>query len=115
MSRLFIELYLDEDVDVQVAELLRSRGFEVFTTQEVNLLSASDADQLSYAVQQGKAIVTHNRVHFEVLAKEYVAQGRFHYGIIIATRRQAHKLVRRLLQILNHVAADEMENQVRYI
>ena len=27
MSRLFIELYLDEDVDVLVAGLIRARGF----------------------------------------------------------------------------------------
>jgi len=31
MSRLFIELYLDEDVDVLVADLLRSPGFKVTT------------------------------------------------------------------------------------
>lgn len=29
MSRLFIDLYLDEDVDVLVAELVQARGFEV--------------------------------------------------------------------------------------
>ena len=34
MSRLFIELYLDEDVSVFIAELLRVRGFKVQTTQE---------------------------------------------------------------------------------
>jgi hypothetical protein len=35
MSRLFIELYLDEDVDVLVAGLIRARGFQTITTQEV--------------------------------------------------------------------------------
>ncbi|MEW6237261.1 MAG: DUF5615 family PIN-like protein [Candidatus Omnitrophota bacterium] len=115
MSRLFIELYLDEDIDVLAAELLRSRGFQVLTTQEANQRGASDADQLSYAARHGKAIVTHNRVHFEALAKEYATQGSSHYGIIIAVRRPIHELVRRLLQILNHAAADEMENQIRYI
>ena len=34
MSRLFIELYLDEDVDVLVAGLTRARGFQTITTQE---------------------------------------------------------------------------------
>ena len=32
MSRLFIALYLDEDVDVLIAQLLRARGFVVATT-----------------------------------------------------------------------------------
>jgi hypothetical protein len=38
MSRLFIELYLDEDVDVLIAQLLRARGFVVVTTQEAGQL-----------------------------------------------------------------------------
>lgn len=33
MSRLFIELYLDEDVDVLVAALLRAQGFIAVTAQ----------------------------------------------------------------------------------
>jgi predicted nuclease of predicted toxin-antitoxin system len=115
MSRLFIELYLDEDMDVLVAELLRGRGFVVSTTQEAQQLQAKDAEQLAYAVRHEKTLLTHNRVDFEALAKEYVATDRSHYGIIIATRRHPYELVRRLLRILNHVTADEMEDQVRYI
>ena len=52
MSHLFIDLYLDEDIDVLVADLVR---------------------------------------------------------------RSPYEIVRRLLIILNHVTADEMENQLRYI
>ncbi len=29
MNQLFIELYLDEDVDVLIADLVRARGFKV--------------------------------------------------------------------------------------
>lgn len=36
-GQLFIELYLDEDVDVLVAELLRARGFVAVTTLESGL------------------------------------------------------------------------------
>jgi hypothetical protein len=35
--------------------------------------------------------------------------------IIIAVRRSPYEIVRRLLAILNHVPADEMKNQLRYI
>ena len=68
MSRLFIELYLDEDVDVLIAQLLRARGFVVVTTQEVGQLHSSDAEQLAYAVRQHKTLLTHNHVNFEALA-----------------------------------------------
>lgn len=67
MSDLFIELYLDEDVDVLVADLIRARGFSVITTREAGQLGNNDADQLAYAVNRQKTFFTHNRVDFEVL------------------------------------------------
>jgi len=115
MSRLFIELYLDEDVDVLVADLLRSRGFKVTTTQEAEQIGKNDDEQLAYAIVQRSVLLTHNRVHFEALGREFFAIGKNHHGIIIAVRRPAHEIVNRLLIILNHVTADEMENQIRYI
>jgi hypothetical protein len=115
MNRLFVDLYLDEDVDVLVAELLRSYGFEAITARRANQLQQSDQEQLAYAVSQGRALLTHNRVHFEALAQEYYSSGQTHYGIILAVRRPPYEIVRRLLLLLDQVTADEMQNQVRYI
>jgi predicted nuclease of predicted toxin-antitoxin system len=115
MSRLFIELYLDEDTDVRIADLVRSRGFKVTTAQEAGQIGKEDDEQLAYALSQRSALLTHNRVHFEALAREYFTAGKKHHGIIIAVRRPTHEIVRRLLLLLNHITADEMENQIRYI
>ena len=115
MSRLFIELYLDEDVSVMVAELLRARGFDARTTQEAARTATTDDEQLKYAVSQRRALLTHNRDDFARLAREYFSGGRNHYGIIIAVRRPTHEIVRRLLVILNQTTSDEVENQVVYI
>lgn len=115
MSRLFLELYADEDVDVLVATLLRSRGFSVATTREAGQNGRSDAEQLAYAVDQQRTLLTHNRVDFEELARQYWDQGHKHYGIIIAVRRPAHAIAQRLLVLLDHVTADEMEDTIRYI
>ncbi len=115
MNRLFIELYLDEDVDVLVATLLRAHGFTALTTAEAGRRGDKDAQQLVYAASHGMAVLTHNRGDYEALAREYAATGQTHFGIIIAVRRPAHDLLRRLLRILNHVTADEMQNQVRYM
>ena len=49
MNGLFIDLYLDEDVDVLVADLVRARGFTVVTTQEAGNIGASDRQQLDAA------------------------------------------------------------------
>ncbi len=115
MNRLFIELYLDEDVDVLVADLVRARGFSVITTRETAQLGADDESQLDYAVSHEKTFLTHNRADFETLAQTYFTSEQTHYGVIIAVRHPLYELVRRLLLILNHVTADEIQNQVRYI
>ena len=87
MNRLLIELYLDEDVDVLVADLLRARGFVATTTRAAGNLKASDADQLAYAVTQQETLLTHNRADFEALARTYLATGQPYYGIMIAIRQ----------------------------
>lgn len=115
MGGLFIELYLDEDVSVLVAELMRARGFAATTTRDAERRGSSDAEQLAFAASRGKALVTHNRVDFEALAKQYYETDEGHHGIIIAVRRSPYEIARRLLLILNDVTADEMRNQIRYI
>ena len=115
MSRLFIEVYLDEDVDVLVAALLRSRGFAAVTTAEAGNLGRSDEQQLAFAAAQGTALLTHNRADFENLSRDWLAANRTHSGILVAIRRPPHEVVRRLLAILNSVTADELANQLRYV
>lgn len=115
MDRLFFELYLDEDVDVLVAELIRSRGFDVQTTQEAGQIGQHDESQLDYAVRQYRTLLTHNRADFETLNSQYMASGQSHSGIIIAVRRSPYELTQRLLRVLNTITADEMANQIVYV
>ena len=115
MSRLFIDLYLDEDVNVLIADLVRARGFRVTTTQGAGQKGATDADQLAFATSQRNALLTHNRVHFEALAQRYFEEKKPHSGIIIAVRRPPKELCRRILILLDSMTADEIENQILYI
>lgn len=115
MSRLFIELYFDEDVDVRIAQVIRAFGFTVTTTVEAGQLGQDDPSQLAYAASQNKALLTHNRADFEALAQQYFSSGQSHAGIIIAVRRPPLELVKRLTAILNSVTADEIRDQLRYI
>jgi predicted nuclease of predicted toxin-antitoxin system len=115
VSRLFIELYLDEDVSVIVGDLLRARGFSVTGAREAGKLGSSDAGQLAYAIEHGMTLLTHNRCDFEALAKDYFNRAKMHQGIIIAVRRPPSEIVSRLLKILNSTTQDEIENQLLYI
>lgn len=100
--RLFARLYLDEDVDVLVADLVRSRGFEVATTHSERMLGQSDASQLSYA-------------SFEAVAVQYFEEGRIQWGIICVFRRPPHDLADRLVRLLNDHTAADLKNQVVYL
>jgi len=87
----------------------------VTSTGDAGQLGNTDTEQLAFATRGRKALVTHNRRHFESLARVYLAEGRPHFGIILATRHPPSEMARRLLRILNNVTADEMRFQVRYI
>lgn len=115
MSSIFIRLYLDEDVNVLVADLLKAKGFDVLTVRDAGQFQASDEKQLIYAVNQQRALVTHNRSDFEELIQTYFNLEQKHCGVILAVRRSPQEIAQRLLAIVNQVTADEMENQIRYI
>ena len=115
MSRLFASLYLDEDVDVLVAELVRARQFDVLTARDAGQLGKSDEEQLLFAAGDARTLVTHNRRDFEALATRYSLDSRSHDGIIIAVRRSPYELARRLSVILDQTTADEMTGQLLYI
>lgn len=115
MSRLFAKLYLDEDVDVLIATLVRARGFEVETTTQAENIAASDERQLIYAADANSVMVTHNRVDFEILYEEWHNSNTQHSGIVIAVRRNPYDVAERLLNLLNNFTADEMVNQIIYV
>lgn len=115
MNSIFIQLYLDEDVSILVADLLRIRGFDAVTARDAGQLEKSDEEQLSHAINQSRTLLTHNRVDFEALALQYFERGQPHYGVIIAVQHPEHEIVERLLVILNKVASDEAHNQLIYI
>lgn len=115
MNSVFIRLYLDEDVNVLVADLLKARGFDAITARDAGKLRATDEEQLAFAVSQQRTLITHNRTDFEELVQVYFDTEQVHYGVIFAVRRSPNDIAQRLMVILNHVTADEMENQVRYI
>lgn len=115
MSELFIRLYLDEDVDVLLANLVQARGFDAATTHQSGQRGKSDSEQLAFAVTQNRTMLTHNRADFEHIAQEYFEGQQSYPGIIIAVRRPVYDLAQRVLIILNAVTADEMQDNIRYI
>lgn len=114
-DRLFARLYLDEDVHVRIARIVRGHGFSVRTARSEDMLGATDEEQLAFAADQGLVVVTHNRSDFEELARQYYKEERTHAGIICAVRRGPRESATRLLALLNDRTASEFENHLLYI
>lgn len=116
LHTLYMRLYCDGDVSVEIAANLVSRGFDVLTVRDAGRLRLADERQLAFAVSERRAMVTHNRADFELLHEQYLSAQAPHWGIIIAKRRpQDDIVVRKLLSLLDAVSGEEMRNQLRYI
>jgi hypothetical protein len=79
-----VKLLLDEQISGKVAERLQVRGHDVTAaTDDPSLRSLRDPDLFEVAQQQGRALVTYNRVDFEPIIREYAQTNRQHHGLVI--------------------------------
>ena len=108
-----IRLFLDEDVWPGLAPPLRERGFDVVHAHEVERGGMSDADQLDYSAQEERTILTHNAKDFVPLAIEYFFKDRSHAGVILSPQVEKGELVRRTLNLLRSLSAEEIANLVQ--
>ena len=77
-----------------------------------------DEDHLTYAASQNRTLFTFNEADYVKLARKWAEEGRSHAGILISDQfslRQIGELLRRMLNFLDQVTADEMVNAVRYL
>jgi predicted nuclease of predicted toxin-antitoxin system len=86
-----VRLFFDEDVSASIVDNLRQRGFDVTSARDTGRLRLDDASQLDFAADEGRTIVTHNRMDFERLHQR--SEGQEHYGIIVAKRRSCDTAV----------------------
>jgi len=117
VSSLFIRLYIDEHVWRKLAAQLRERGFDAVNVYEVDRSGLSDEEQWSYATVQGRAVLTFDKDggRFIKLAADWFYASQTHYGLIISNQLGQGELLRRVLNLLNAVTADDMMNTVRFL
>ena len=107
-----IRFYLDENVQVIVAEQLRLRGIEVVTARDLNALSDTDPNHLARATQMGYVLCTYDE-DFVQLA----ASGVQHAGIVkgIQLKHGIGDWVKGLTLIHAVYSAEDMKNHVEYL
>jgi predicted nuclease of predicted toxin-antitoxin system len=110
-----LSLYLDEDVDVLLAQLLTPHGFDCLTAAHAGRLGESDEEQLAFATRERRVLITHNARDYYRLAIEWARQGREHSGIVLATRRRdVFQVGQRVLPVLTLLDQDGWKNCVMY-
>lgn len=107
-----IRFHLDENVDHAVARGLRSRGIDVTTTIDANLVAAEDEKQVEFAMNEERVVVTHDpdflRLH---------AAGVDHCGIAFCASqsRTVGELVSGLVLLHDCCEPGEIRGQVEYL
>lgn len=114
---LYIRLYIDEHVWYKLAAQLRERGFDAVNVYEVGRDGLPDEEQWEYAATQGRAFLTFDKDggRFVDLAVSDFYAGRSFYGLVISAQLPRGELLRRTLNLLNSLSADEMLNVVRFL
>jgi predicted nuclease of predicted toxin-antitoxin system len=108
------KILCDENFDPAVALGLRRAGFDAIHIYDVNRQGASDEEQLLFAIQEDRAIVTQDRVDFEALHRTYMLNGWEHCGIIACWPYDTRTMIRELISLLED-KPDVMSNGLWYI
>lgn len=85
MAGLGISIFTDEMVSTRLAVALRGRGYDIVSCHEAGRANQriSDTEQLAYATERGRAILTQNATHFYALDEAWKVAGRTHAGILV--------------------------------
>jgi predicted nuclease of predicted toxin-antitoxin system len=101
---------LDADVDVKLAGAIRDEGFDAVSAREIGTDFLLDIQQLEFAIAEQRTVLTHNFGDFANLHDEYLRDGKMHYGIVVAEQLSIGVLLRRCLNMLDKISADEIMN-----
>lgn len=99
-------------MDHAIATALRSRGIDITTTTDAELISEDDAAHIEYALREQRVIVTSDA---DFLA--FASQNTAHAGIAFVPKgsRSIGHVVRQLCLMNDCLEADEMQGMVEFL
>ena len=107
-----IRFHLDENCHRAVAEGLRRRGFDVTTTPDVALLTATDAEHAAFCKSQGRVLFTQDRDFLRMHAADQQ-----HPGVVYCEKdtRSIGAIIQGLVLIWEIMEPSEMAGRVEYL
>jgi len=112
-ARLFIRLYLDADVNVRLASILREAGYDCVSAHEVGNSAIDDEAQLAFAAREDRVLLTHNIQDFVPIFERWWFRNQDHAGILLSQQISLGELQRRVRHCLDTITADEIVNNIR--
>lgn len=110
-----LKLYLDENLPESIAKTLILRGYDVLTTFGSGNTGKSDKEQIEFASDDDRALVTFNIKHFSKLHIEYLKSGMTHKGIIFVKQMSLGEILNGLINVILTKRQDEIENNVVWL
>jgi hypothetical protein len=113
-----IRLYFDEDtLRHSLVKALRSRGVDVITALDANMIERPDAEHLAYASGQGRVLCSSNTGDFYRLHSELLALGKSHAGIILIPQQRysVGDQMRRILKLIALRSAADMQDHIEFL
>jgi hypothetical protein len=110
-----ISLYLDEHIQLALAEALRARGVDVLTTQEVGNVGLGDLGQLTFATESKRSLFSYNKRHFAKIHYEWMDLKTPHRGIILSDQLAIGTVLRRLMKLYFSLNSEDMKNRLEYL
>lgn len=106
-----IRFYLDEHIPNAVTQGLRRRGVDVLTVQEAGRSGLSDFEQLAFAFNQQRMMITMDS-DFLNLASQLIA----HAGIAYANpTRSIGELIGSIMLLYDVLSREEVQNHVEFL
>ena len=110
-----IKIYTDQDVTNAVANALKRREIQAWTTPERGNRGLTDKEQIDFATEQEAALLTHNVEDFPRLHYEFIRNDKDHAGIIVAKQAPVGSIVKSLLTLASEHDSEDMKNRLEYL
>ena len=110
-----LKLFLDEDIHTGLSHALRQRGYDVIHAQDLKRKGKSDSEQLAFAVQEERCLVTFNIRDIVKLHNLYAQQNREHWWIIVARQMPIGEALRRLLKKIGLATQEDFRTRIEFL
>jgi predicted nuclease of predicted toxin-antitoxin system len=105
-----VKFFLDHDVPVETARVLRQEGHEVIELRQALPVHANDAEVLGYACDRESFLITCNRDDFLTLIADHPNPG----IIILVRRRSRHAECAHLLALLSRAGESGLRGNINF-